>query len=136
MTGRIVIIPCGARKRTRPSPAGSMYVGSYHRACRRAADATGGRVLILSAKYGLLDLATMIEPYEQRTGKPGAITVAALRRQADEMGIRDARDVVVIAGKSYADLVSAVWPHARRPLDGTRGIGDQMRRLARLRVRP
>ncbi|MEU8663345.1 hypothetical protein, partial [Actinoplanes philippinensis] len=36
------------------------------------------------------------------------------------------------AGRDYADVVSAVWPHADRPLDGAAGIGPQLARLAEL----
>lgn len=52
----------------------------------------------------------------------------AKRRQAATLGIRAAH-VTVLAGRAYADAVTAVWPDARRPLDGTRGIGQQLTRL-------
>ena len=69
--------PCGSRKLDRPAPAGEMYVGSYDRACARAAAARGGRVLIISAKHGLLDPATVIEPYDLRMGQPGSVTASS-----------------------------------------------------------
>jgi hypothetical protein len=97
-----------------------MYVGSYHRAARRAAEALarpGDYVMILSAKYGLL-------------GQPGAIDAQTLTWQAQQLGLADVADVVVLAGRAYADLVRTVWPHAARPLAGTAGIGHQLHRLA------
>ncbi|GAA0469342.1 hypothetical protein Aca07nite_28010 [Actinoplanes capillaceus] len=123
---------CGGAKLDRPAPAGRMYVGSYHAACRRAAAAIGGRLLILSARYGLIAPDTWIEPYELRMGQPGAVTMPMLRAQARRLGIDTAGTVTVLAGRDYADPVSAVWPHAARPLDNARGIGPQLARLAEL----
>jgi hypothetical protein len=131
----LVIIPCGGAKLPHAAPAGELYTGGYHRAARRAADVLAGpagRVLILSAKWGLLELGDPVAPYEQHMSKPGAIAVDTVRAQARELGIADATDVTVIAGKAYADVVTAVWPHAARPLDGTHGMGEQLARMKAL----
>lgn len=133
--GEVVIVPCGGRKLDRPAPAGDLYTGSYHQACRRAAAARGGRVLILSALHGLLPLNQEIAPYDLRMGQPGSVTPAKVREQAAALGILDAR-VTVLAGRAYADVVSAVWPDADRPLDGTRGIGAHLARLAAIATTP
>ncbi|WP_410822140.1 DUF6884 domain-containing protein [Micromonospora sp. 050-3] len=132
----VVIVPCGMAKLDRPAPAGRIYTGSYHRACRRAADRIGGRLLILSARYGLLTPDTVIEPYELRMGQPGAVGVPTIRAQARRLGIDVADTVTVLAGRDYADPVTAVWPHARRPLDGTRGMPEQLAVLAELARTP
>lgn len=132
----VTIVPCGSAKLNRPAPARHMYTGSYHAACRRAADQLGGRLIILSARHGLLAPDTVIEPYELRMGQPGAVTVATLRAQARRLGIDVAATVTVLAGRDYADPVSAVWPHARRPLDGTRGMPEQMALLTELARTP
>lgn len=133
----VVIIPCGGKKLDHPAPAGQLYVGSYHAATRRAAAAiaarTGARILILSALHGLTDPATVIAPYDLRMGRPGSVTATHVAAQAAQLGIL-AADVTVLAGRKYADVVTAVWPAATRPLDGTRGIGPQLARLARIRT--
>lgn len=130
---RIVVVPCGGAKLDRPASAGELYTGSYHRMTRAAADALDpDRVLILSGRYGLLELDRIVDPYEQRIDGPGAITVDELRAQADELEATGAA-VTVLAGKAYADRISAVWPDAERPLDGTRGMGEQLARLAAIR---
>ncbi|MDQ1018868.1 DUF6884 domain-containing protein [Streptomyces afghaniensis] len=57
--------PCAARKLGHPAPAGELYIGSYHRACRAAADALtadGGTVLIFSDLYGLVSVSTSVGP--------------------------------------------------------------------------
>lgn len=127
---------CGARKANCfEAPASNMYVGSYHRAARRAADAIttpGTKIMILSAAYGLLDLDDVIMRYERRLGQRYAITAQGLREQAEQLGLTDTPEVVVLAPAAYADLATHVWPHAHRPLAGTRGIGDQMARFTAL----
>lgn len=132
---RLVIVACGARKAACfEAPAGEMYLGGYHRAARRAADAIatpGTRVMILSARYGLLDLDDRILPYDMRLGQRFAITAEGLREQAEQLGLLPTAEVVAFAPAQYANLVTHVWPHAQRPLAGTRG-GEQMARFTAL----
>lgn len=130
----LVVIPCGSRKLGRRARAADMYVGSYHRACRRAADALQpDRLLILSARYGLLDLDDVIDPYDTPHGAAGAITDRDLLEQATLRHIVRLDPIVALGGARHAGLVRTIWPHARTPLAGTRGMGEQMARLAVLR---
>ncbi|MER5344789.1 DUF6884 domain-containing protein [Streptomyces mirabilis] len=130
----LVVIPCGSRKLGRRARAADLYVGSYHRACRRAADALRpDRLLILSARYGLLDLDDVIDPYDTPHGAADAITARALLQQATVRDIVLLDPVVALGGARHAGLVRTIWPHARTPLAGTRGMGEQMARLAVLR---
>ena len=133
---RLIIVACGSRKTPSiTADAGDLYIGSYHRAARRAAAALatpGTRVMIVSALYGLLDLTDNVLSYDQRLGQPGAITAGFLREQAAQLGLTATADVIVLAPKGYADLLTQVWPHAQTPLRGSRGIGDHMARFAAL----
>lgn len=134
VTPELVVVPCGGRKLDRPAPAGELYVGSYHRACRAAADALQPRrVLILSALHGLLELHQVVEPYDLRMGQPGSVTPARIRDQAAALGLLDAAPVVALAGRSYALPLLAAWPALMWPLAGSTGMGDQLGRLARIR---
>ncbi|MFI9005484.1 DUF6884 domain-containing protein [Streptomyces sp. NPDC053541] len=142
---RVVIVACGGRKATftdgirKGQPvigarAGDLYVGSYHRAMRRAADVLtrggrSGRVLILSAKYGLVELDKHLLNYDLRAGAPGTVDGETLRRQAHELGISGAA-VTVLGGRAYVELAGEVWEELAAPLAGTRGIGEQLARLA------
>jgi hypothetical protein len=142
---RVVIVACGGRKavyatglrKGQPvigAQAGELYVGSYHRAMRRAADVLtrggrSGRVLILSAKYGLVELSEHLLNYDVRAGGPGTVDGETLRRQAHELGISGAA-VTVLGGRAYVGLAGEVWTDAEAPLAGTRGIGEQLARLA------
>lgn len=130
----LVVIPCGSRKLNRPARAADMYIGSYHRACRKTADALRpDRILVLSAHYGLLDLDDIIEPYDTPHGATGAVTAEVLLEQAARHDILLLDPVVALGGARHVSLVRSLWPHVRTPLAGTRGMGDQMARLAALR---
>jgi uncharacterized protein DUF6884 len=128
----LIVVGCSKAKEPGRLPAGRKYLGSFHHAARRAAAAiaarTGGQVLILSARHGLLTLDTEIGDYDLSIADPGAVTAARIAEQAAALGITGAA-VTVLAGRRYADLISQVWPHAARPLDGARGIGEQRARL-------
>ncbi|MFI8183945.1 hypothetical protein OG539_06830 [Actinacidiphila glaucinigra] len=127
----LVVVPCGVRKLDHPARAADMYTGSYHRACRRAAEALHpDRLMILSARYGLLDLDDEIEPYDTPHGHAEAATAALLHAQAADLRIAALDPVVVLGGARHVALAKTVWPHARTPLDGTRGMGEQFARLA------
>jgi DNA (cytosine-5)-methyltransferase 1 len=131
----VVIIPCGGRKAAGLLPAGEKYIGSYHQMTRKAAAAiaerTGARVLILSALYGLLELDDLVDDYDLQMGQPGSVVAGRVAEQAARLGITDAL-VTVIAGKAYANVVTAVWPHAVRVLDGTNGMPHQMKRMSEI----
>jgi hypothetical protein len=127
----LIVIPCGARKLDHRARAADMYVGSYHRACRRAAEALRpDRLVILSAHYGLLDPGDEIDPYDTPHGAAGAVTAELLRDQAARRGLTERDPVVVLGGARHVALATAVWPHALNPLSGTRGMGEQVARLA------
>jgi hypothetical protein len=133
---RVIIVSCGGRKSSseQPVPAGEMYTGSYHTALRRAADALTdggrtGRILILSALYGLLNLHDPIAPYDMRMGDKGSVSGERLRQQAVELGILGA-DVTVLGPRAYVEASRTVWPALTAPLAGARGIGDQLAKLA------
>lgn len=131
MSGPLVVVPCGGAKRDHRSPAGELYTGSYHRMCRRAAEALGARrILILSALHGLVELDTELDPYDLRMGQPGSVRVDEVVIQAGRLGELGAEDVIVLAGAAYATVAAGVWPSAGLPLAGTRGIGEQLSRLS------
>ncbi|MGW1976642.1 DUF6884 domain-containing protein [Streptomyces sp. NPDC001889] len=140
----LIVIPCSAVKTQVPPftalPAGELYrPGSYHLACRRAAEAlagTGSTIRVLSALYGLVSLEEPVLTYELRIGQPGAVSAQEVREQAREQGLARPGEVWVLAGRDYARTVTEVWPTALRPLEGTRGIGEQRSRLAQIRRAP
>lgn len=64
MTTRIIIVGCGKAKGPHRAPARELYTGSLFRAARAYAEASGHPWLILSARHGLVEPATVLEPYD------------------------------------------------------------------------
>ena len=131
----VVIVPCGSRKRSGRVRAAEKYIGPYARSARLAGEAlaerTGARVITLSARYGLLEDDDLVDDYDLTMGQAGSVTAGRVAEQAARLGITDSL-VTVIAGKAYADVVSAVWPHAVRALDGCTSYGNQRARMGHI----
>ena len=132
----LVVVPCSRAKLDIAAPAGSLYTGPLHAAARRAAERLWARrVLVLLARYGLVDLDTVIESYDLTMGEPGSVTTETLGRQAVAMGEPPNTPVVVLLlPRAYAQAVAPLWPGAREPLAGARSRGELLRRLAALQV--
>ncbi|GHH25653.1 hypothetical protein GCM10018792_64900 [Streptomyces rubradiris] len=133
----VVVIACSATKKPVPHgekvPAQELYQGVYFTKCLTAARAIpGGRVLVLSGRYGLIDPRTPIATYEQRLD-PRNVDHSKHRAQVAAMGraMLHAPEVIVLAGKDYADAVARIWPHVVRPLAGA-AIGVQLQRLTHI----
>ncbi len=140
--GVTYVIPCGGAKLARRAPASALYVGAMFRhtfdnATRCAAlDVAAGlgpaRVLILSARHGLVDPDQILEPYDLRIDQPGSVTAATLAAQALELGIDWGSQVYALLPRPYLARLDA----ALRTLDvyvqdvyqaATAGIGEQRR---------
>lgn len=134
----LVVIGCGKRKLSAPAQAGLLYTGSYHGACRATAaalTAERGQVRILSARHGLLPLDRVVAPYDERMPvRLDAAHVERLRAQAGDAGVLEA-EVIVLAGRSYAQVVREVWPGAVDPFAHHRGLGRQLAWMRRERDR-
>lgn len=139
--GVTYVIPCGGAKLDRAAPARELYTGSMFRhtlehATRCAAlDEQAGlgpaRVLILSAKHGLVTLDQELEPYDLRMGQPGSVTAATLAEQALALGIDWGADVYALLPRPYlARLVEALRSldvYVMDVYEAARGIGEQKR---------
>lgn len=142
------MIPCGAEKLDHAAPARDLYVGTMFRhtlaavaanASHDEQDGYATRILILSARYGLVELDTVIAPYQQRMADPGSITADELTAQALALGIDWGADVYAFLPSTYMTRLDA----GLRPLDvyaadvyeATGGIGMQ-RRVNRIAALP
>jgi hypothetical protein len=127
------VIPCGGQKAPHSAAARDLYTGAMFRhtlaAAEAEASAVGGRVLILSAKYGLVEPATVLSPYDIKMGGPDSISPATLTAQALALGIDFGADVYGLLPRAYYDTLD----QALRELDvylqdvyeATAGIGEQ-----------
>lgn len=133
----LVVIPCGGKKRPTRSKARYLYTGPYHQACQEFALslAPDSRVLILSAKYGLVGMDEVIAPYDLTMGDEGSVSGDFVAGQADDRGLLglDANGgrVVALGGAKYVRICKSVWPLCETPLDGVGGIGRQIGWLKR-----
>src|SRR5436309_1888512 len=111
----IVVIPCSQAKAATAGPARDLYTGSTFRAALRAAATltTPDRILVLSARHGLLGLDEWVEPYNVRIGQDGSVTPAVIRAQAEGRGIADA-ELVAIVPSAYWAVLAEAFPKARR----------------------
>jgi hypothetical protein len=107
MTGMIVLVGCGKRKRERPCEAGEMYIGQLFRSHMALARQLPAReILILSAHYGVLELDRVIEPYDTTLRDLGRAGRCAWERRvaARVEALAKPRElVVVLAGAAYLE---------------------------------
>lgn len=79
----LVIIPCAAAKVDAPAAARDLYDSANFRHALRAAEATAAdqgdtKVMILSAEHGLVELDTVLAPYDTKMGRKGAVAVEVI----------------------------------------------------------
>jgi len=147
--GITYVIPCGGAKLDHSAAARDLYVGQMFRhtlanterlAALDVAEGRGpARVLILSARYGLVDLDRVVEPYDLRMDQKGSVAADVITAQALELGIDWGAQVYGLLPRAYLARLDA----ALRPLDiyvqdvyeGCGGIGEQ-RRVNALIARP
>jgi hypothetical protein len=124
-----IIVACGSKKLDRPASARCLYTGPYFKACLAYAltIAPAKDIFILSAKYGLIGLNDVIEPYDKRLGDPFSVTEFSLTTQAEQLGLLGKR-VTVLGGRKYVGLCRKVWRRGlEAPLEGKGGLGQQIK---------
>jgi hypothetical protein len=65
-TRRAILVSCAATKLDRPAPAADLYTSPLFRAARSYAEASGHPWYTLSARHGLVEPTTMLEPYDTK----------------------------------------------------------------------
>lgn len=126
----LVVIPCAGRKLNRAAPARDLYTGPLFRSALAAAEAIGDHIVILSALHGIVELHRVLDPYDLRVGDPGTVSPERVRDQlADYQGAR----IIALLPQAYDQLLTTATGEVHtNPLRGSRGIGEQRARLARL----
>lgn len=113
----LVVIACGAAKLDHPAQAAELYTSAHFKlmlkAARRLAEDHGGRVVIMSALHGLVELETVLAPYDLKMGETGSITVTTLAGQ-----------LKVIAPGSITTLLPHAYAAALDEAAELAGIGD------------
>lgn len=141
MTTTWVVIACCRAKLDRPAAARDLYTGSTFRSALAAAESghfgPDARVLVMSAKHGLVDPAAVLDPYDVTIDDPAAITAEAIVGQAAvTFDITPDAAVHTLLPRAYRDRLRVGVPWVVRWHDeyaGCRGIGDQRARLRAIR---
>jgi hypothetical protein len=131
----VVLLQCVKEKRPPPCtvPAEQMYTSVLFKKMMEYAHKLSPRVIfILSAKYGLLPLDTMIEPYNETLNempkaereKWATKVLDSLRRSVD----LENDHIVVLAGKRYREGLISDIRNFSIPMEGL-SIGRQLRWL-------
>lgn len=130
MQRRIVLVACCGEKREDRAPAKDLYQSPLFRRSRAYAERHGDTWFILSAKHGLLNPATVIEPYDQTlTAMAAADRRTWTARTAEQLRAYADERLIVLAGNRYCEWTTD-FPHVERPLAGM-GIGQQLAFLTR-----
>lgn len=134
----IVLIGCGKRKRKEASKAKDLYQGSYFKKNLEYAYILSKKykadIYILSAKYGLLDINKIINPYDftlnnvnERYKKNWSYRVI---KELDKK-IKKTDRVIFLAGKNYNKYLKMYYKNNSEPLEGL-GMGKKMKKLNEL----
>jgi hypothetical protein len=139
----IAVVACGKAKRDLQagslSRASELYTSTHFRFVLAAARCIQGvdRVLILSAKHGLLRLDDMVSGYDITFGDPGSITPSQLVHGLAFGCLEHSVGVFALLPQAYLrvldDALGLVGvPGCINLFAGCRGIGDQRAVCARL----
>lgn len=131
----LCLVSCVKTKLPDRAPARELYVSPWFRKARAVIEAAGWSWYILSAKYGLVDPDTVIEPYEKtlnamRKNEPIEWSRRVMR--ALDPHLADVGSVVIFAGKKYREFLVPVLRKrgitVHIPMEGL-GSGEQLARL-------
>lgn len=112
--GVLVVVACAATKREYPATAADLYCSNHFTfmlsaARSEAADTTRvcgkpAGVAIVSALHGLVDLDTVIAPYDLKMGQPGACGPDLL---AAQLCARRPDEIIAMLPAAYLKVLSA-----------------------------
>jgi cytoplasmic iron level regulating protein YaaA (DUF328/UPF0246 family) len=132
----IILISCVSKKQSMPSKAQDLYISTlFRKNLAFAKTLNPDQIFILSAKYGLVGLDEVIEPYDLTLNTMPAREIRqwALRvlSQLTEHTDLQNDEFIFLAGEKYRKYL---LPHIKQyeiPLQGLK-IGEQLQRLTQL----
>jgi phage gp16-like protein len=127
---RIGLVGCGKAKLSHAAPAKDLYTSTLFRLAREYAEETCDRWFILSAKHGLVDPDSVLEPYELPMAALGRLVPGSPRDRWSVKVVAQLRALgltlhqfVLLAGSDYGDGLRGLL--MEEPLDGMQ-IGERM----------
>ena len=115
---KLCVVPCGSFKiwdrnpDAGPTKAKDVYIGPFAKTCIEYAEKFyPNSYVILSAKHGFLFPDEIIpENYNVTFNDPktNPISVEELRKQAERKGLMKYDEIVVVAGRSYDEVIMRI----------------------------
>ena len=130
---KVALISCVGKKKDQRCKAKDLYDSTWFRlALGYAQSLNPDRIFILSAKYGLVDQNSKIEPYEEtlntRSDRERKIWAEKVLRELRKKTTVDQDTFIILAGEKYRRHLVPLLPNSKVPMDGLR-IGEQQQWL-------
>lgn len=127
---KIALISCVKTKAAKPCQAKDMYISPLFKYAYRYAKQHADKVLILSAKYGLLQETDVISPYEKTLNNMSKRerkiwTIKVLSQLASQADI-DNDHFLILAGGGYRTYLCQKLKHYTVPLANV-SFGNQLK---------
>lgn len=131
----IYLIACASKKLSHRANAQAIYDSTLFKlSLAYAKNQQPDAIYILSAKHGLLDLDTEIDPYDLTLNNLSAqdkrTWALRVRSEIEQKADLRADHFVFLAGQNYRTNLSPYMAHYEVPLEGLR-IGEQLQYLKR-----
>ncbi len=132
----IVLISCASKKRHHKSKAKNLYISPlFQKNLTYAQKLKPDVIFILSAKYGLLDLDTEIEPYDLTLNNMPAseikVWAGKVLKQLSEQADLQQDHFIFLAGAKYRKYLTPHIASFGVPLEGM-PIGKQLQYLSEI----
>ena len=130
---KIVLISCVSKKLNHKSKAQDLYVSPlFQKNLRYARSLNPDKIFILSAKYGLLSLTDVVEPYDKTLNKMTSNEIKewanSVLKQLQKVFDLDKEEFVFLAGNNYRKFLLPHIKNYKIPMLGL-GIGKQLKWL-------
>ena len=132
----ILLIACVSKKQSTTCKARDLYISPlFKKNLTYALSLNADQVFILSAKYGLVGLDEIIEPYEQTLYSMSVHTVRAWANrvliQLGQHANLSSDFFILLAGQNYRKYLVPKIKNYEIPFEGLR-IGEHLQRLTQL----
>lgn len=127
-----IIAGCSQKKLNYAAPAIELNQGQLFRSIKKLAAKNNFDMKILSGKYGLLDPARIIDPYNQKIRTKRDILDLSLKiKQKLEQTIKDYDKIIIIMGSNYRKVLEPFYNDKFYIIFDKRGIGGYLQLLSK-----
>ena len=137
MAKTIALVACVSKKNKRPKVARDLYISDWFKKASAYAEKNSDKWFILSAKYGLVDLNSIIAPYDETlnnmpVSKRRTWSLKVMQDLRPQVNAGD--KIVILAGQKYREFLvkplHSAGCQVEIPMEGLR-IGEQLSWLSK-----